>query len=678
MPVYWKKWSIPLALSSLIATGIAFHQWDNDASHAEPGNTGLLAKFSDAVQIAADTAQFMPGAADFELYASRLKINAQKAPYGLPENVFIITRQDMVRIEATVRHRLENVSTLDLLKPLLSEYEEIIKAIDEQGIDQVFDTQALEGWRDRLIGYYIFTHQAGFVEYAYRQAGYGTDSKTTLDFFKTFLDLSGVPPLPHALIAKLEAHGMPREDMELLNIVSFMFGSTPKSMRVEDLDAEKIGSLIQAVKEMETELNAYFAGMDENMLRKMIGDTLLSLEARNYAMASSASGGIMEILSPNVFKDPAKHDGSVLIGNDATQSDGHFIQSALALDPRKIHPDLLRLSYLPAFINFHEVGHHIMGTREELAEQYGALKFMQEQPQNAGALRMMQDFRSLYLLVSDNPASLMVYEHTGKSLAHVMSLDPAHIARLGDADIVIAAREEHEPDQIPGQIIRINPRTFQHDRDFDSTFSEILHIEEVKRQFGQIKEIRRQLALRVALFEEYLRQESKTALNEGSSVARYYLASNKVFLAVSEYWSQDDASFEGMLKNETMASVLNIQRDEFEEDLDPAVLEEAIAALFATYNPGSPEHKILSDAEKALKNLSDPARSYNLACNFEPAQGWSDPVLSLGWNPLTQEVEYDGLAPIRRELSRLNSSLTIFQDPSISFERAPSFDIEQF
>ncbi len=669
------KWFIPFALSTAITTGAsAALADDNSPRPVGAGPFSVGTQFISATKPSVPAVHFMPSEVDFKAYAGDLKINAQAAPYNLPGNVFILTRSDMARIAANVRQKLAAVSTVDLLKPLLEKHENLSRAIREKGFDKIFDLQKLEGLRGELINGYVLAHQSGFVEYTYRQAGYGRDTKSALDFFKACFDLSPVPLLTDEGRGKLKKYNMSPEEMELINIGVYIANSTlkgsGKSITFDDLNDEKIAEFRLGVESMARDFGKVVADMDKEFLKRLVGETLLSLEMRDYMKVESSSDGAMGVLAPNAFNAPIlQPEGSVLVGDDGEESDGYFIQSALGFDLTKISPDFMRLSYLTPFINFHETGHHVVGDREELAEQYGALKFLKESPHNAGALKMMRDFRHLYFLISDNPDSLIMYGRTAKSLDYALTQNPQRIAGLDENDIKAAAREGHEPDEVAGKIIQINLLAFVQG---DTSPKNFVNMEEVQRQQRKIGEIAAELALRVKLYEEYQRQENRLGVAEKSGTIKYYRVMNTVLLAASKFWQNPEATFEKMFGDpgisQALKSARGIQQMEVNPDIDPEILLKAADTLLGSYSPGSLEHKMLSDAATALRNFKDPVRAYGLKPNFQPQPEPEDMVIPLTWDTVRHTVVYDEFEDIDRELKILDGRLApLRQVPDIGF-----------
>lgn len=368
------------------------------------------------------------------------------------------------------------------------------------------------------------------------------------------------------------------------------------------------------------------------------------------------------MLSPNPFMDRTKHDGSVIVADDGTQSDGQFIQTALSFDPDKMNADLMHLSYLGGFINLHETGHHTMGRREELAEQYGALKFRQAYPEHSGALKMMRDFRNAHFLISDNPHTLMLYGLTSKSLDRVIAMDQADIDAFSEEEIRTAARSGHKPNQRAERILEMQIDSFSDQSGiFGPDPKDMLNMDALNARMRKLGTISQELALRVALFEEYQRQEHEQNVRLSSGISNYYLAINETLLNISKFWKQDNASLEGMLRDETILSDMRdlqrLQNGNYEADLDPKIMQEAITSLRNQYEPGSLEQTMLTNAAEALNNFNDPLQAYGLTRNFGPKPEWNEPVLSFGLNFITGVVEYDGFKPFHDILERWEEQL---------------------
>ena len=344
-----------------------------------------------------------------------------------------------------------------------------------------------------------------------------------------------------------------------------------------------------------------------------------------------------------------------MVGDDGTQADGYLIQSALSLDPSKMHPAFSSLSYLPDFINLHEAGHHVMGIREELAEQYGALRYRQLNPETLGTLQMMRDFRNLHLIVNDHQLVPVLYGDTSKSLSHVLSLSDEEIAAIDSNNIVQAARQGHAADEVEGSILQIDPDSMGNGFGFLDPAS-MFNVDEIERQMKKFGTHRDTYALSVAFFEEY-------EMIAPSLVSDYYLKTNRVSLFMADYFSRDDASLEGleeaMRTTDVFALAQQAQNYDFEglDQLDPAVLEQTVENLLVRYEIGSTEHDLLTNAKTALRNFADPLNAYNITPNFEVQPGWDDPLLDIGYNPVFGRVEYDAFGWITWELENIERRL---------------------
>jgi hypothetical protein len=316
-----------------------------------------------------------------------------------------------------------------------------------------------------------------------------------------------------------------------------------------------------------------------------------------------------------------------------------------------MNPDFMRLSYLYHLSNFHEVGHYIMGKREELAEQYGALKHRQEHPETLGLLQMIRDFRNIYFLAGGGSKTLTDYRQTAKSLNHVLGLKQEDVDKLTEEELVVAAREGHAPDKIiPDDDSKAVFRF--------SSFEQ--RDKALERSYREIAGVKTELSLRVAFFEEYQKQEKVLGVENKSTTAQYYLESNRHSLSIANYWWQKNASLEGMSKDKEFLkcekSMEKYENYEPKEDLDPEILAKTAGCFLKRYKPGSAEYKILSEAAVGLKNFKDPVGSYGLTLNFKAKPGWDDSVVHVEKDILSR-VEYDGFAELRRELRNADSDL---------------------
>lgn len=669
------KLSIPLASASLGILAACTDTPEAVEKHVPENTTELGQQFENVsppkvfVTFPIVNESLLPAGADYESYASNLMIDAQAAPYNLDDNVLMITRSDMANIGDSVRAKMEEYTAYHMLHPFLSEFQGLSDAIEEQGAGAVFNMEELEASRDDLIEAYVLEHQAGFIRYAYERVGYGAENQSTAELFKSFFDLTEVEQLSEAEQNHLRAHGLEQDDLELLAIMkSFipMFAQTLppedrdklKSLDFTEMPADFLENFKLVSQQMAEQFNLMVEEGNEMALQSMVGETLLALETRSYMMSPGASGGIVEMLQPNFFENRTNIDGSVLVADDGTQSDGQFMQTALSFDPNSMHPDFYRIAYLDDFINQHEAGHHVMGGREELAEQYGALKYLQEQPENEGALMMMRDFRNLNFLVSDTPLTVTLYGDTAKSLNTVIGMQQDNIASLSPSALIEMSKSGHGPN-VPSQaLFKIDPELLTDPSALSNPMDSMINVDAINQQFKPLAGAQDIIALRVKLFQEYQNIEDGTDIPNPSTIASYYLNSNAFILPVTEYWSRADASFEGFfefVQQEGLASQMpDINNIDFVADLDPALLSQAVISLKGQYSTQSSEYSLLEYAEIALNNFSDPVNAYGLKPNFEPNPPSEELVIGIGYNPFLQEVEYDAFRDVRRDLEMLN------------------------
>lgn len=514
----------------------------------------------------------------YNRHMALLAIKAQEPPYNMPPNVFFVTKKDIDRIAKEIREVQKKSfrKETDWFAETIAEdptqkgtlYAELIR--EEQLFKKRLELEKL-----------VTKRSLGFIKFLLRKSGYGSKP----------VDIETV---------------LPKKALE---------GKTPKQ--------------VQKIKDF---FSIFSSG--GSMEEKMIKEILAHVNSNMPAAMAAPSGGFMDRLSPEKIMRSAFDlgFGSVLAGAEEPQSVAEVLESSTGLDANKLHLDLMRLNYINPFFNFHEIGHHIMGPRDELAEQWGAIRYLQVNPDKRGVLLMWRDFRALHNIVGDEGV-VLGYRYTPQSLDYALSLSSAEIAVMQSEEIKIRASVGHAPDEkIEGyffdfdKILNADGKKFWRDP-FSSLNMDMVN-DQMRKGVSGLSGI---FEMRAAVFNKYL-QIQKEKGEKASSLVTAMRERNRAILEFC-------VAVEGGEKLEDMFKKMSKRKPKMTSDIDwdslssapmdPEILRISLLGVQTRYKPGQQEHVMLTQAIAALNNWKNPVRAYNLTPNYESKSESEISVLEL-------------------------------------------------